>query len=67
VWLALSFILLNIWLRLRWYFAQVARRGRRALERRRFQLFRFVQFLRRALEQGYGCVTEIQACAAPIL
>jgi hypothetical protein len=66
VLLALSFILLNIWLRLRWCFTQVVRRGRRALQTRQFQLFRFVKFLLRALERCYGSVTEIQATTPPI-
>jgi putative transposase len=65
VLLALSFILLNLWLRLRWLFTQMPRRGGRWLDTRRFQLFRFANFLRRALEQLYGSVSEISAVAAP--
>ena len=67
VLLALSFILLNVWLCLRWLFAQVARRGRRGLDTQRFQLFRFAKFILRALERLYGCLTEIQARVAPLL
>lgn len=65
VLIALSFILLNIWLHLRWLFTQMPRRGRRWLDTKRFQLVRFAKFLRRALEQCYGPVTEIDAVAAP--
>jgi hypothetical protein len=50
VLLALSFILLNIWLHLRWRFVQVPRRGRRWLDTRRFALSRLIAFVRRALE-----------------
>ena len=65
VLLALSFILLNVWLCLRWLFTQVPRGGRRWLDTKRFQLMRFAKFLRRALEQHYGAVSEITAVAAP--
>ena len=67
VLLALSFVLLNIWLHLRWLFTQVPRRGRRWLDVRRFQLTRLAQFIRRALEQLYGCIREIEASATPCL
>lgn len=66
VLIALSFILLNIWLRLRWLFTQVPRRGRRWLDIQRFQLVRFAKFIRRALEGLYGTVSEITAVAAPV-
>jgi hypothetical protein len=66
VLIALSFILLNIWLRLRWLFTQVPRRGRRWLDIQRFQLVRFAKFIRRALEGLYGTVSEITAVAAPL-
>jgi putative transposase len=65
VLIALSFILLNIWLGLRWLFTQVPRRGRRWLDTKRFQLMRFAKFMRRALEQHYGAVSEIVAVATP--
>lgn len=65
VLMALSFILLNVWLSLRWLFTQMPRRGRRWLDVKRFQLSRFAKFLRRALEQHYGSVGEIVAAVAP--
>lgn len=65
VLIALSFILLNVWLYLRWLFTQMPRRGRRWLDTKRFQLTRFATFLRRALEQHYAAVNEIVAVAAP--
>ena len=65
--LALSFVLLNVWLQLRWWFTQVPRRGRRWLDTRRFTLTRFATFVRRALERHYGYVHEITAPAMPRL
>jgi len=65
VLIALSFILLNVWLSLRWLFCQMPRRGRRWLNVKRFQLVRFAKFIRRALEQHYGVVREITAVVAP--
>jgi hypothetical protein len=65
--LALSFVLLNVWLHLRWWFTQVPRRGRRELDTRRFALTRFAAFVRRALERQYGYVHEIIAPAMPRL
>jgi putative transposase len=66
VLLALSFVLLNVWMHLRWLFTQVPRRGRRGLDVQRFQLTRFATFIRRALERLYGCVDQIVALAAPL-
>ena len=65
VLIALSFILLNVWLSLRWLFTQVPRRGHRWLDTKRFQLMRFAKFIRRALEQHYGAVSEVIAVATP--
>lgn len=65
--LGLSFFLLNVWLRLRWLFTQVPRRGRRRLDVKRFQLTRFAHFIVRALERQYGYVGAITAPAAPRL
>jgi putative transposase len=67
VLIGLSFLLLNVWLVLRWHFTQVPRRGRRWLDTQRFALSRFVSFLRRALEHHYGVVHEIAAPAVPRL
>jgi putative transposase len=67
VLMALSFILLNVWLLLRWRFTQVPRRGGRRLDTQRFALTRFVTFVRRALERLYGTVHEIVAPAVPRL
>jgi hypothetical protein len=65
VLLALAFVLLNVWIHLRWLFTQVPRRGGRWLDTRRFPLLRFVKFLQRALEAWYGGVQAITAPALP--
>ena len=67
VLIALSFILLTVWLQLRWCFTQVPRRGRRKLATQHLPLTRFVRFVRRALEQQYGYVHHITAPAVPRL
>src|SRR4030095_9731772 len=63
VLLALAFVLLNVWILLRWHFSQVPRRGRRWLDGHRLPLHRFVTFLQHALEAWYGCVPAIPAPA----
>lgn len=65
--IALSFVLLNVWVHLRWLFTQVPRRGRRWLNVKLFQLTRLVKFIIRTLERHYGCVHQIVALAAPRL
>jgi putative transposase len=65
VLLALAFVLLNVWIHLRWLFTQVPRRGGRWLDTPRFPLARFVKFLQRALELWYGGVRAITAPALP--
>ncbi len=67
VLIGLSFLLLNVWLVLRWHVTQVPRRGRRWLDIQRFALSRFGALLRRALEHHYGVVHEIVAPAVPRL
>jgi putative transposase len=67
VLIAVSFVLLNVWVHLRWLFTQVPRRGYRWLDTKRFQLNRLVKFIIRALERHYGCVQGIRASAVPRL
>jgi Transposase DDE domain len=67
VLIAVSFVLLNVWLHLRWLFTQVPRRGRRWLNVKDFQLSRLAKFIRRALERQYGYRIAIQATVAPRL
>jgi hypothetical protein len=65
VLLALAFVLLNVWIHLRWRFTQVPRRGGRWLDTHRFPLRRFVMFLQHALEAWYGWVQLITAPTLP--
>ncbi len=67
VLIALSFLLLNVWLHLRWCFTQMPHRGGRWLDTQRFPLHRFVKFVIRALERRYRCVHAITAPAVPRL
>ncbi len=64
--IALAFILVNVWIALRWRFCQVPRRGRRQVDKNHFQLKRMARFLRRAIENTYGTVNVIQAIAPPL-
>lgn len=64
--IALAFILVNVWIRLRWRFCQEPRRGGRKLNRNLFRLWRMRRFLQRAIEDIYGTVDTIQAVAAPL-
>lgn len=63
--IGLSFVLLNVWVHLRWLFTQVPRRGGRWLQTKLFELSRLVKFIIRALELHYGCVHAITAPAVP--
>lgn len=65
VLLALAFVLLNVWIHLRWIFTQVPHRGRRGLDTARLQLSRFTLFIRRTLESLYGCRQVVMAPAVP--
>jgi hypothetical protein len=67
VLMGLGFLLLNVWIQLRWLFTQMPRRGHRWLDTKRFQLARFARFIVRALEQHYGCIHSIRATVAPRL
>jgi putative transposase len=68
LFMALAFILVNLWVLLRFLFCQLPQRGRggRPLEEQRFRLGRFASFLRLAIERRYGVVTAIEATAPPI-
>jgi hypothetical protein len=67
VLLGLSFVLLNVWVHLRWCFTQVPHRGHRWLMTQHFALRRFANFVRRALERHYGFIHDITAPAIPRL
>ena len=65
--MALAFILLNVWVHLRWLYTQIPHRGRRPLAFARFRLARFAQFLRQALDGQYHLVNTLVAVARPKL
>jgi hypothetical protein len=59
--MALSFLLLNVWLHLRMLVARLPQGGQPVLNTTYFQFGRFIKFLIRALEQRYGCIHELPA------
>jgi len=64
--IALGFILVNLWIELRWCFAQLPRRGGRLIDAKRFQLERMAYFLSRAIEDIYGTISFIKAEVVPL-
>lgn len=65
--MSLGFILVNLWLELRWYFCQVKqRRGPRKIDVQRFELQRMLAFLNRVIVTIYGAVSFIKADVAPL-
>lgn len=63
--IGLSFVLTNVWVHLRWLFAQVPRRGRRKLRLAYFSLRRCARFIVQALDRQRGVVTQIVALSPP--
>jgi hypothetical protein len=67
LFMGLSFILLNVWLELRWRFCQIKQgRGPRQIDTKRFELQRMISFLSHAIDRIYGVVSFIQADVAPL-
>jgi len=68
LFMALGFILLNLWLRLRFRFCQRPTRGSagRSLIETRFRLNRFTAFLAQSIERIYGSVVAIVALGLPL-
>lgn len=65
--LGLSFVLTNLWVHLRWLFAQVPRRGRRQVCLAYFSLRRCARFIIQALDRQRPVVTELVALSPPRL
>jgi len=59
LWVGLGFLLHNLWVWLRWACVSLPRRGGRVILDRWFGFFRFLSFLRRAIEARYTVVEEI--------
>lgn len=57
--LALGFLLLNIWVRLRWLATRIREPGPARLHTDAFRLHRFIAFLRRAIEHAFGVLMAI--------
>ena len=64
--LSLAFMLINLWVELRWQFCQIKQRGRRQIDTKRFELQRMVSFLNQAIEKIYGQVSFIVADIPPL-
>lgn len=64
--LSLAFILVNLWVELRWRFCQLKTQGRRQLDLKRFPLQRLIGFLNRAIERVYGVLSFILADTPPL-
>ena len=63
--LGFGLLLVNIWIRLRWWFARKPGPGPRRVEQTHFQFHRFVSFLLRAIEQIYGVLMSIPTHVLP--
>jgi putative transposase len=57
--LGLGFLLLNIWVMLRWHATRLIARGPTRWDEDAFRLFRFIAFLRRAIEHALGTTDSI--------
>ena len=66
VYMALGFVLVNIWITLRFAYCQIPRRGGRLIDEEGFRLDRLASFIHHAVEHRYGVTHEIQATALPI-
>ncbi len=64
--MSLGFILINLWVELRWRFCQIKQRGQRQINDKRFKLQRLLGFLNRAIQKIYGTVSFIRADVEPL-
>ena len=67
VLMALSFFLVNVWIALRWRFAQIPRQGGRLVDYAHFRLQRLIDWIARVVDRIYLPVTSIFALATPII
>lgn len=63
--LGLSFVLLNLWVRLRWQLFRRIGRGPRTVTAGAFRLKRFIAMLRRAIEHLYKAVMSVPTTPSP--
>ena len=68
IYMSLGFILVNVWLTLKFLYTQVPKRGRggRSLNHPLFRLKCFASFIRHAVERIYSVKTSIVATVLPI-
>jgi putative transposase len=64
--LGVAFLILNLWVTLRWHFCQIPRRGGRKVNKPAYELQRHCKFLSRVIERRYDTVATIQAQAVPL-
>jgi putative transposase len=64
--LGVAFLILNLWVTLRWHFCQIPRRGGRLVCKKGYELQRHCRFIRRAIEQLYDALHVIHAQVAPL-
>jgi putative transposase len=64
--ISLGFILINLWIELRWRFCQIKHAGRRQIDAKRLQLQRLLSFLNCAIQKIYGVVSFIIAEVEPL-
>jgi Transposase DDE domain len=64
--MSLGFILVNLWIELRWRFCQLKRQGRRLINTKLFELQRMLGFINRAIDKIYGVVSFISADVTPL-
>jgi putative transposase len=64
--IGLAFLLVNLWVVLRWHFCQVPRRGGRTVNKKGYELQQQCHFLARVVDRLYGTVATIQAQVAPL-
>ena len=64
--ISVAFLLVNLWVTLRWHFAQMPRRGGRWVNKKVYELQRQCRFLAHAIDRLYGTVDQIEARAVPL-
>ncbi len=64
--LGVAFLILNLWVRLRWLFCQIPRRGGRTVDKTAYELQRHRRFLAHVIDATYHPVSCIHALAAPL-
>lgn len=64
--LGVAFLILNLWVAVRWHCCQRPRRGGRYVAHTVYPLHRHLTFLRRALEDRYGLVLKLPIQVAPL-